>query len=129
MYNSFELPLEDLEYLDAHYRGKWHKFSEESGKHALLITGFGLPDGFAQNTSDLMILVPAGYPGICLDMFYFDPPLDLLSGEDPGALAVEEHFGRFWQRWSRHYEWIPGVHDLCHHIEYLRNELERAGLR
>jgi len=126
---SFALPAEDVEYLDGNYRERWCKLNGESGKHALLIKEFGIPDGFAQNTADLMILIPPGYPGVGLDMFYLDPPLSKLKGEDPGRLDPEEHFGRIWQRWSRHYEWVPGEHDLCHHVEYVRNELERASLQ
>ncbi|MCY4005814.1 MAG: hypothetical protein OXE84_03160 [Rhodobacteraceae bacterium] len=123
------MPPEDVEYLDAHFPSRWRPLSEGSGKHALLIEGFEVPDGFAQATADLMVLVPLGYPGIGLDMFYFDPPLSKLNGKDPGALVPEEHFGRIWQRWSRHYEWVVGEDDLYRHIEYVRNELERAGLQ
>ncbi len=128
MGNSFVFPAEDIEYLDSHYLGQWYKLSEENEKYALLITEFQIPEGYEQKIADLMILMPAGYPGVGLDMFYFDPSLHKLNNKDPGSLSIEEHFGRSWQRWSRHYEWIPGEHGLCQHIEYVRNELEIAGL-
>ena len=70
-----------------------------------------------------MILVPAGYPASPLDMFYFDPPLGKADGTEAGELAIEEHFQRQWQRWSRHYQWTPGDDNLASHVEYVLNEL------
>ena len=127
MSEPYELLPEDIEYLNAHFPERWQKLSEGNGKYALLITGFEIPDGFAQKIANLMVLVPAGYPGVGLDMFYFDPSLQKSNNEELAAIAFEEHFGRSWQRWSRHYDWIPGEHNLYKHIELVRNELETAG--
>lgn len=126
MSDYFELLPEDIEYLGANYQGRWHKLAEGSGKHGLIIKGFRIPAGFIQSVSDLMVLVPSGYPASPLDMFYFDPPLATEDGADAGALSIEQHFGRHWQRWSRHYEWRMGEDDLCRHIEYVSNELQRS---
>lgn len=129
MSDHFELLPEDVEYLEANHQGRWCKLNEGSGKYGLLIEGFGIPDGFAQSSADLMVLIPVGYPASPLDMFYLDPPLSKLNGRDAGALSIEEHFARRWQRWSRHYPWHPGENDLAQHIEYVWNELEVAGSR
>lgn len=126
MSDPFELLPEDIEYLDANHQHRWCKLAEESGKYGLLIQGFDLPTGFVQSVSDLMVLVPAGYPASPLDMFYFDPPLASVNGIDAGALSIEDHFGRHWQRWSRHYEWRPGKDNLYRHIEYVWRELQGA---
>ena len=126
MNDLFELLPEDVEYLDANHRGRWRRLNEGSGKYGLLIEDFGIPPGFVQSAADLMILIPSGYPASPPDMFYFAPQLRKANGADPGALATEGHFGRNWQRWSRHYQWRPGDDDLAHYIEYVWRELQRA---
>ena len=127
MGNHIELLPEDVEYLDANHRGRWHKVSEGVGKYGLLIEDFGIPAGFTSSKADLMVLMPLGYPASALDMFYLDPPIGKANGRDAGALAIETHFGRRWQRWSRHYHWNPGEDSLIRHIEYVKSELEVAG--
>ena len=126
MIDLFELFPEDVEYLDANHRGRWHKLSEGSGKYGLLIEGFSIPAGFVQSTADLMVLIPASYPASPLDMFYLDPPLTKVNNGNAEALSIEEHFARRWQTWSRHYQWNPGADDLTRHIEYVWHELQIA---
>ena len=122
----YGLRSEDVEYLEGNYPSKWEKISEGNGKYGLLIRDFPLPGGYTVEESTLMVLIPSGYPGSRLDMFYFDPPL---SRSDGSAIArtepIEVHFARQWQRWSRHYDWQPGIDDLVRHIEYVRNELKK----
>ena len=122
---AYELPEEDLEYLNAHYSTQWQKTSEGNGKYGLIIENFPLPNGYTMEKSALMLLIPSGYPGSGIDMFYFDPPLNRLDGRGIGGLSIEAHFARQWQRWSRHYQWNPGEDFLVRHIEYIRNELEK----
>lgn len=117
------LPEDDSEYLEGNYAGRWAIITEGPGKNALLISEFRVPLGFDRETSTLMILLPSGYPGAGLDMFYFDPSLARADGGEIDALASEEHFGRSWQRWSRHYTWEPGVDSLTSHVEYVKREL------
>lgn len=124
MDSPYELLPEDTEYLDGNYLSRWEKISEGNGKFGLLIRGFPIPDGYTTTSSTLMILVPSGYPGSQLDMFYFDPPLSRLDGSSINALAQEVHFGQDWQRWSRHYGWEPGQHNIVTHIEYIKNEIQ-----
>ena len=124
---TYELPEEDIEYLDAHYPSQWKKTSEGNGKYGLIIENFSLPDGYTLEKSTLMVLIPSGYPGSGLDMFYFDPPLNRSDGQAIGCSdSIETHFARQWQRWSRHYQWNPGSDFLVNHIEYVRNELEEG---
>ena len=119
----YELPVEDLEYLDGNYPSKWKKVSEGGGKFGLIIESFPVPEGYTIGESVLMVLIPSGYPGSQLDMFYFSPPLSKLNGSSIRTLASETHFGRVWQRWSRHYTWQPGEDNIVSHIEYVKNEL------
>ena len=122
--DPYELLPEDTEYLEANYSSKWEKITEGSGKSGLLISNFPVPAGYTIAQSTLMVLIPSGYPGSALDMFYFDPPLHKSNGTSINALAPEDHFGRTWQRWSRHYSWEPGKDCFMGHIEYLKNEIE-----
>ena len=118
-----EFLQEDLEYLDANYPAKWKQESEGNGKFGLLIEDFPVPGGYKEKASTLMLLIPSGYPGSVLNMFYFAPPLNKADGSAINALAPETHFGRTWQRWSRHYEWKPGEDSIVTHIEYIKNQL------
>ena len=122
--DPYELSPEDMEYLEANHSSSWEKVTEGDGKHGLLIREFPVPAGYTVAQSTLMALIPSGYPGAALDMFYFDPPLEKQDGTSIGALATETHFGRNWQRWSRHYEWKPGEDSLVSHIEYIDNEIK-----
>ncbi|MDE0503455.1 MAG: multiubiquitin domain-containing protein [Paracoccaceae bacterium] len=119
-----ELLPEDLEYLEANYPSQWRQESEGNGKSGLLIENFPLPDGYTEKKSTLMLLIPSGYPGAALDMFYFSPSLKRSDGSPVSAVAIEEHFGRTWQRWSRHYTWEPGFDSVVKHIEYVNNDLK-----
>ena len=123
MDNPYNLLPEDEEYLDGNYPSKWQKVSEGNGKFGLIIEGFPIPNGYTVEKSTLLLLIPSGYPGSVLDMFYFDPPLEKSAGSSINALAPETHFGQAWQRWSRHYQWQPGRDTIVTHIEYVKNEL------
>ena len=123
MTGSVALPSEDSEYLAANHGDRWSIISEGPGKHGLLIEDFPVPEGYDRQTSTLMILLPSGYPGSALDMFYFDPPLARSDGTGINKLASESHFARSWQRWSRHYGWEAGVDSLVRHVEYVGRQL------
>ena len=125
MSNQFGLQPEDTEYLDANYPGMWRLTSPQSGEAAvgLVIEDFPLTSGYTLTASVLMVIIPNGYPGTQIDMFYFDPPLQKANGESIEALVAESHFGMEWQRWSRHYNWNPGKDSIVSHIEYIKIEL------
>ena len=119
----YDLLPEDTEYLDGNYPSKWEKVSEGDGKFGLVIEDFPIPNGYTTEKSTLLVLIPSGYPGSALDMFYFNPSLSKSDGAEINALASETHFGQAWQRWSRHYQWQPGDNSIITHIEYIKNEL------
>ena len=123
MADPYDLLPEDMEYLDGNYPSKWQKISEGKGKFGLLIENFPIPGGYTMEKSTLMVLIPSGYPGSALDMFFFAPPLEKSNGSAINGLASETHFDQAWQRWSRHYQWQPGVDTVVTHIEYVKNEL------
>ena len=130
----YQLPTEDEQYLnwfDEQHGSTWRRKAEgpDNCKWGLFIEDFPIPSGYDRRRSTLMVLIPTGYPGAGLDMFYFYPWLARADGREIGALADEAHFDTSWQRWSRHYDWKPGEDSIISHIEYVRHELETEANR
>lgn len=118
-----KLPAEDMEFLDAEYLGQWDSV-REGDKEGIVIRDYRIPDGYVPEQSDLLLIVPSDYPVANIDMFYFHPEVLRKDGSSIAALAYESHFDRTWQRWSRHYEWRPGVDSIATHITQVKNQLE-----
>ncbi|MCZ0933409.1 MAG: multiubiquitin domain-containing protein [Oligoflexia bacterium] len=118
----FLFPNEDTEYLKVNFP-KWKRLIEES-KKGLVILNYRLPEGYIPKKADLMVMIPDNYPTANIDMFYFSPDIKRKDGVAIGALNNETHFGRNWQRWSRHYNWRAGVDNIVTHISYVYNQLE-----
>lgn len=125
--DPFDITAEDREYLDANHPN-WTKKCEGQGKFGLVIGNFIVPQGYDKRMTNLMILIPSGYPAAPLDMFYLDPPLTKQNGQLPNSLASEQHFGTNWQRWSRHYEWRVGEDSIVRHIEFIISQLTIEGV-
>ncbi len=115
---------EDIEYLNANFACRWEEPS--AGEMRVVVKDYELPDGYNVPTADLMVMIPSDYPAGLLDMFYFGTELVRQDGRAIQGLSPETHFGRQWQRWSRHYAWQPGIDSLVSHIEYVKNELIHA---
>ena len=113
---------DDVGFLDIEYAGQWEELSENPIP-GLLIRNYTLVDGYTPNQSDLLLLIPDSYPVGGIDMFYFSPHVQRTDDVSIAALLVENYFDRPWQRWSRHYEWKPGVHDIATHMAYIKNAL------
>lgn len=87
----------------------------------LIIPGHQLPDHWVQNRTDLMVVIPDGYPLAGLDMFYVSPEINLRSGRVPGGSGHRELFlNRQWQRFSWHYQkpWNPNRDSLLSHLRF-----------
>jgi len=125
MSDPYELPSEDVEYLDANFPSKWKKVTEGTGKHGLIVEDFTIPLGYTVSKSNLLVLIPVGYPGSALDMFYFLPHLHKSDETAIECLVAEVHFDENWQRWSRHYDWEAGVDSLAKHIQRVETNLSR----
>ena len=125
----YDLPEEELEFLNSNFNDKWERVAE-GNKRGLIIHSYGLPQGYTPNEVNLMLLIPTDYPAGQLDMFYFSPGVSIspeISRRDKfaiGGLSFETHFGTQWQRWSRHYTWRPGEDNIVTHVSYVRNELK-----
>jgi hypothetical protein len=108
------LPSMDRVYLEQHETV--HEVVEDGNQLGVILKGVKLPEGkFDAVTADLLILLPAGYPDACPDMFYLLPWVRLkATGQFPSKADNAHNFnGQSWQRWSRHSpEWRAGVDGL-----------------
>lgn len=122
------LPPRDATYLQG--RGFAHDVVEDAGQRGVILRAFPLPEGkFNVPSTDVLILLPPGYPDCAPDMFYCLPWLNLAAtGAEPRATQVRQMFqGRSWQRWSRHnYEWRPGVDGLHTMVKRVERALAEA---
>jgi hypothetical protein len=124
MRRDFALPEDDVEGLDA-MEFKWETVL--NGQPWLLLHGFEFPKGYNHESGSVAIQIPANYPSAQLDMAYVFPHL---SRTDKGPLrqanVLQPIEGEQWQRWSRHYAWVPGQHNICTHILLIRHWLAVA---
>lgn len=124
------LPEFDRDYL----LDKGYQFEEkiDANRNGLIIRNWLLPTGkFDMQTSDLLILIPNGYPEVRPDMWYFNPAILLAPSNRPARQTqVNINFeGKAWQRWSRHYpanEWRSGVDGIHTYLKKVQIALESA---
>ena len=125
------LPGPDIAYLNE--RGVAHEIATESGMICVVLPEWPLPSGFDRNAADLLIRLHPGYPDVAPDMWWFCPAVHLADGTAlPATSVFEMHFGRRWQRWSRHFnsgQWQSGVDGLASFLALIRQDLERSVLR
>lgn len=110
-------------------RALTYQVQEEAGMTCILIPDFLLPVGYNVESATLLIRLPAGYPDVAPDMWWFDPPVRRADGQEiPATQAMESHLGRAWQRWSRHFQggqWQSGIDGLESYLALIRRDLER----
>jgi Prokaryotic E2 family E len=104
--------------------------SVESSMLCVVFPQWRLPPGYALSEADLLLRLPAGYPDVPPDMWWFSPAIVLASGARPPATeSMESYLGRVWQRWSRHFnggQWKSGIDGLESFLALIRRELERS---
>ena len=102
----------------------------EGGQLHVVIKDFQLPSQhYSPNKADLLIKIPSGYPNTPLDMFWTNPEIKLTNGQIPEKTeSREEHRGKTWQRWSRHYvtPWRPGIDSLKNFMQSIHIELQKG---
>jgi hypothetical protein len=122
------LPSTDTNYLTE--RAVKHSITPEANMTCIVLPDFDLPPGFNRTSSDLLLRVSAGYPDVPPDMWWFDPPIRRVDGQEiPATNVIEQHLGRSWQRWSRHFQpgqWRSGVDSIQSFLALIRKELQRA---
>lgn len=122
------LPQTDVAYLTE--RGIDYTVVSEANMICIVLRSYGLPTGYNQASSDLLLRLNTGYPDVPPDMWWFDPPVCAADGHTIQATEhVENHLGRSWQRWSRHFnsgQWQSGIDCLETYLALIRRELERC---
>jgi hypothetical protein len=128
--SEMSLPQTDIDYLTE--RGLVYSVTTEANMTCILFPGYGLPSGYNHEKADLLIRLNPGYPDVPPDMWWFDPPIRLSGGGVVQATeATENHLGRSWQRWSRHFnngQWQSGIDSLESYLALIHNELERCSM-
>jgi len=122
------LPLKDQGYLNS--RGLAPEFIECGGQKAVIFRGYQLPVGkFDVASTDVLVILPQGYPDSAPDMFFTFPWIRLAStGTWPTAADNTVQFANVgWQRWSRHNnEWRLGKDGIWTMLKRIEHALETA---
>lgn len=120
------IPGEDIDYLKS--QGYKYDFVSHDKVIHLIIREFPIPDAhYNVSATDMLIVIPAGYPDTRLDMFWTYPYVTLKNGGIP--LKTEHRsdlHGISWQGWSRHGEWRPGVDNFKTFIRSIIIELNKG---
>lgn len=124
------MPLPSSDEIFLSERDIAHSVQEDSGMTCIVFPAWSLPDGYCPPSADLLVRLPAGYPDIPPDMWWFEPAVALSNGVAIPATEVrEQHLGRTWQRWSRHFQagqWQSGIDGLESYLALIRRELIRC---
>ncbi len=119
------IPEIDTEFLEE--KGYRFVVHDGGGLVGVVVHDYALPSPYTPDRADLLIRLPAGYPSAKPDMFWTSPDVKLVSGAWPKSCEHhEDHFGRNWQRWSRHFpdnRWRPGTDNLRTYLAAIRAEL------
>jgi Prokaryotic E2 family E len=122
------LPLNDQEFLRESFAG--HQLVREGTVVCVIIPAFALGGGFTAPQADLLLRLPAGYPDVPPDMWWFSPAVQRKDGRPIAATQVREHhLSRDWQRWSRHLgagQWRSGIDGLQSYLALVKRELATA---
>jgi Prokaryotic E2 family E len=111
-------------------KGITYEVHEEAGMTCLLLPSWPLPSGLTAPGADVLIRLSPGYPDIAPDMWWVDPPLRRADGSEiPATQSMEQHLGRTWQRWSRHFnagQWHPGIDRISGYLALMEGEFRKA---
>lgn len=122
------LPQIDVAYLTE--RGIDYIVTSEANMICVVLPGYKLPSGYDHPCADLLLRLNAGYPDVPPDMWWFSPAIRAVDGQAIQAIDhVENHLGRSWQRWSRHFnsgQWQSGIDCLETYLALIGRELERC---
>lgn len=122
------LPASDAAFLNE--RRVEYSVAAEGGMLCIVISKWTLPSGYTIREADLLVRLPAGYPDLPPDMWWFDPAVLRADGRDiPATQTTERHLTRSWQRWSRHLgpeQWRSGVDGIGSFLTLIRQELVRC---
>ena len=102
----------------------------EGSMLCIVVPKWTLPSGYTVQEADLLVRLPAGYPDLPPDMWWFDPAVLRVDGRNiPATQATGRYLERNWQRWSRHLgpeQWRSGVDGIGSFFVLIREELIRC---
>jgi hypothetical protein len=100
-----ERRLQELELL----RRKYGQVDHGPNLDWVLFKTFPLPNGWNNQSTELLILIPPGYPTTPPDNFYVRNGLRLFSGAPPGNYSENQNLlGNSWGQFSFHAQsWNP----------------------
>jgi hypothetical protein len=111
-------------------RGLAYEVSADAGMTCVVIKAWQLPAGYDRTESNLLVRLPAGFPDVAPDMWWFAPAVKLASGATAQATELTENYlGQQWQRWSRHFQpgqWRSGLDGLESYLALIQAELIRC---
>ncbi len=121
------LPEIDRELLTE--KGYSFSVSKVGGEVHVVLRDFDFPAAYTPRVSDLLIVLPNGYPNANPDMFWTYPDVKLAAGGWPKAGDAHHVYGeRNWQRWSRHYQgkWRAGIDGLRNYLAAVKHEIAKG---
>lgn len=125
------LPAVDVAFLES--KSLAHTVAIDAGMICVTVPQFVLPTGLSLPKADLLLRLSPGYPDVPPDMWWFYPAVFRADGSRIEATeSIEHHFGRDWQRWSRHLDaqrWMAGIDSLESYFALIANELRKAATR
>ena len=128
--NSFKLPSKDVSYLSKKNTEFDTVEDVNSNSKGILFKNLSLPPNqFDFQETNVLIILPAGYPDCPPDMFYTHPWLKLSKTGHYANCADQAHPFKdvSWQRWSRHNpKWRPGVDGIWTVLQRVKNALKEA---
>ncbi len=107
------LPEFDQRYVDHH--DITVEAMADGERKGVVLKQFDTGGRFDHDTTDILVVLPKGYPDACPDMFFCFPWIKLRGSAGwPDRANAEFAFGgQKWQQWSRHNsEWRAGVDGL-----------------
>lgn len=122
------LPSKDQLYLES--RSLTFESVDSGGQKAVIFRDYELPENkFDSPRTDVLVLLPPGYPDAAPDMFFTFPWVRLKQeGRYPTAADAPFAFANItWQRWSRHSdEWRRGKDGIWTMMKRIDHALEIA---
>lgn len=131
---NYKLPEKDVAFLDS-LGTKW-EVGSEGGIVYVIIYNVGIDSTYykvkgSEDKTDVLLILPPGYPNSQIDMASFYPHLQATDGHNIPNLHYTFYKvkGKVWQTWSRHRTggdyWNPETDGIASHLVYTDMFLQR----
>jgi len=124
---EFDLPDEDVEYLDALHR-PWEAVIE-NGVRWILVHDYPVSEAYTHAEVIAALQIPTSYPDTQIDMVFFHPHLVRTDKKQIPQVSSHNFDQKSWQRWSRHrtsaHPWRRGYDSVGTHLMLVDEWIER----